>query len=422
MAEFTLECYQNEFLPEGGTTMHAIVTVQADATGGAAGGAEPTAGSRAEVIMVDTSGSMAGGRLREAKNATAAAIDAMPDGVRFGIIKGNHQALWAFPSAGGLAVASVHTRAEAKQAVKRLDPGGGTAIGTWIALAAQTLRTEPGIKHAILLTDGKNEAESPQALAEVVGQAEGIFQCDCRGVGADWAVAELRGIANALVGTVDIVADPAGLSADFTSMLADALSRQLGEVRLRIWAPQGAEILMLKQMDPLLDLTNLRIKVNDLTGEYATGSWGDESRDYHLSVRIPAGDVGEEMLAARVTLMVGEEAAGQALVRAEWTEDVAKSTKINRRVAEAMGDAELADAIQEGIDALRSGDVETATGRFSRAANLADEQGNEAALERLESVVDRDPVTGRVNLKPQRDDMDVMILETRSTRTTRRRT
>ena len=39
---------------------------------------------------------------------------------------------------------------------------------------------------------------------------EGSFQCDCRGVGTDWGVSELRRIASALLGTVDIIADPDG--------------------------------------------------------------------------------------------------------------------------------------------------------------------------------------------------------------------
>ena len=35
----------------------------------------------------------------------------------------------------------------------------------------------------------------------------GKFQCDCRGVGVDWQVAEVRRIAQALLGTVDIIPD-----------------------------------------------------------------------------------------------------------------------------------------------------------------------------------------------------------------------
>ncbi len=437
MAEFRIDCFHNEFLAAGGTVMNAVVTVAATDTGsgsvagvgapsaGAPGEgldvAAPTGSDRAELIIVDASGSMAGRRLREVKAATATAIDCLPDGVRFGVISGNHVARVAFPAEPPLAVSSPSTRKDAKEVTGRFEAGGGTAMGSWIQLAAQVLRAERGIKHAILLTDGRNESEDPSVLDAVLDGTEGEFQCDCRGVGADWEVADLRRIATHLMGTYDIVADPAGLAADFASMMKQSLGRQVADVTLRVWNPQGAQLTVFKQMEPLLiDLTSTRTDTGPQTGEYATGSWGDESRDYYLSVRVPPGEVDDEMLAARVTLLVGGEAAGQALVTAIWTEDTAKSTKINRRVAEALGETELADVIQQGIDAHRAGDIASATDRFGQAVRLATETGNADAVGRLARVVDiDDPTTGRVRPKQKVDDVDVMIIETRSTRMTR---
>jgi hypothetical protein len=181
--------------------------------------------------------------------------------------------------------------------------------------------------------------------------------------------------------------------------------------------------MLLKQLEPgMLDLTGARTATGPQTGDYPTGAWGDESRDYHLTIRVVAGSVGDEMLAGRVTLLVGDTAAGQALVRAVWTGDVERSTHINRRVAEAMGETELAEVIQEGIDAHRAGDVDTATSRFGTAVRLAAEHGNDDALDRLATVVEiEDAPTGLVRPKAVVDEMDVMIVETRSTRTSRTR-
>jgi len=423
MADFRIECFQNEFVPEGAAVMNAVLTVTAD--GLPAADASPVAAGdgRSEVIMIDVSGSMTGSKLREAKAATAAAVNCLPDGVRFGIIAGNDTARVLYPSSPPLAVASASTRGEAMKVLRKLETGGGTAIGSWLHLATFLLQDQPGIRHAILLTDGKNEHETPEVLTQVLAQAEGVFQCDCRGVGAKWRVDDLRTIATALLGTYDIVADPSELSADFSAMMHQALSRQIPEVRLRVWTPEGAEVTLLKQLEPvMLDLTGSRVVAGPQAGDYLTGSWGSESRDYHLSVRVSPGAVGDEMLAARVTLLVGEEVAGQGLVRAVWTDDVARSTRINGRVAQAMGESELADAIQEGIDAYRSGDVDEATSRFSVAVRLASEHGNADALERLSTVVEiDDPATGLVRPKSKVDETDVMIVETRSTRTVRTR-
>jgi hypothetical protein len=422
MAEFRMEVFQNEFLPEGANTMHAVLTVTASATGASGPAVEQSSGpGRAEMIVVDTSGSMSGRKLRAVKAATAAAIDCLPDGVSFGIITGNHKALVAYPPTPPLAVSSPATREAAKHAVKAFEARGGTAIGSWVHLSAHLLREQPGIRHAILLTDGKNETEGPEVLDGILADVEGQFQCDCRGVGADWEVSDLRKIATALSGSYDIVADASGLAADFASMMEASLRKQVAEVGLRVWTPQGAEVITFKQMEPIiLDLSPTRTSSGPMTGDYATGSWGDESRDYFLSVRVPAGGVDDEMLAARVTLLVGGEPAGQALIRAVWTDDTAKSTRIDRRVAGAMGETELADVIQEGIDAHRAGDIDTATDRFGRAVRLATESGNDETVDRLSKVVEiEDAATGRVRPRPKVEDVDVMIVETRSTRTSR---
>jgi hypothetical protein len=425
MAEFDIECFQNEFLPAGGTLMNAVITVTARGTspGTWQDRSDGGPGQRAEILILDTSGSMQWPKLAEAKAAAAAAIDYLPDGVRFAVVSGNHEARVAYPARPTLAEATPTSRGEAKEAIRRLDANGGTAIGSWISMATELLRDEPGIRHAILLTDGKNESESRDDLDRALAEAEGVFQCDCRGVGADFVVAELMTIANALLGTQDIVPDPADLKADFASMMQASLSRQVGAVTLRVWTPQGGEVVVLKQMEPVVDLAGARLEVSALVGEYPTGSWGDETRDYHLCVRMPAGEVvDEKMAAARVTLVVDGEAAGQTPVLATWTDDVAQSTRINRRVAEVMSQTVLADAIQKGVDALRAHDTTTATDELGHAAQLAHESDNSEVLDRLSKLVDiEDPATGRVKPKAKVDEVDVMIAESRSVRTERTR-
>ncbi len=418
MADFQIECFQNEFLPQGGEVMHAVLTVCASGTGSSASDPAPAA-ARTELLIVDTSGSMNGKKLRSAKAATAAAVDCIPDGVGFVIITGNHEAELAYPVWGSPAVSSAQTRAEAKQEVRKFEARGGTAIGSWIELAEDVLGEAEGIRHAILLTDGRNESEEPEALDEALRRADGAFQCDCRGVGDDWDVAELRKVATALRGTYDIVADPDGLSADFSGLMMQSLSKQVAELTLRVWTPQGAEIVALKQMEPPLDLVGSRVAEGPLVGDYTTGAWGDECRDFYLSVRVPVGAVDDKMLVARVTLLVGDEPVGQGLVTAVWTDDVAKSTRMNKRVAETIGEGELADATQEGVDAYKDGDIETATDRFQKAVHIARESGNDEAIERLAKIVDIDTVTGRVRPKAKVEKIDLMTVETRSTRTSR---
>jgi hypothetical protein len=89
--DFTVEIAQNEYLPEGGDDVNAIVTVTSPDTMAAA--PAPDEGS-AEIIIVDCSGSMRSPqtKIAEARAATAAAIDVIRDGVAFAVIAGTHEA------------------------------------------------------------------------------------------------------------------------------------------------------------------------------------------------------------------------------------------------------------------------------------------------------------------------------------------
>jgi hypothetical protein len=314
-------------------------------------------------------------------------------------------------------------RAEAKRAVRQLLAGGGTAMGTWLRLAGQLFSAVPQAtqRHAILLTDGKNQSESGAALQSAIRSVQGIFQCDCRGVGADWDVRELRGVATALLGTVDLVPGPAQLASEFERIMRNVMGRGVAEAWLRVWAPQGAQVLFVRQVAPQVeDITGRRQQVNPLTVAFPTGAWGDESRDYHVAVRLAAKPVGAEQLAARVQLVVADQVVAQALVKALWSDDDALTTRINAAVAHYTGQAELAAAIQDGLAAKAAGDTETATTKLGRAVQLAEATGNDEATSRLRKVVDIDDAgTGTVRLRRNVDKLDEMALDTSSTKTTR---
>ncbi|GLF93653.1 vWA domain-containing protein [Streptomyces yaizuensis] len=433
---FSVEVYQNEYLPEGGREVNAIVTVTS--TGGGTSGRTPVPGSApgtapgaAVVIMVDCSGSMdyPAAKMHNAREATAAAIDTLRDGVEFAVTAGTHRATEVYPGGGRLATADATTRAQAKDSLRRLTASGGTAIGTWLGLADRLLATAHGdIRHGILLTDGRNEHESPDALRAALASVAGRFTCDARGVGTDWEVKEVTQIASALLGTADIVADPAQLAADFTGMMEKVMGKGVADVALRLWTPVGVEIQFVKQVAPTVeDLTARRTEAGPRAGDYPTGSWGDESRDYHVCVRVPEAGIGQEMLAARASLIIPapdggtpEAVLSQGLVRAVWTDDLAASTTLDPQVAHYTGQAELAQAIQLGLDARKLGDFDGATARLGRAVQLAAASGNADTAKLLSKVVDVvDAATGTVRLKAKVAEADEMTLETRSTKTVR---
>src|SRR5581483_3215053 len=97
-----------------------------------------------------------------------------------------------------------------------------------------------------LLTDGENKHETPEELDAVLASVEGEFQCDCRGVGADWQVGELRRIASKLLGTVDIIPEPEAMAEDFRVMTRTAMGKATRNVALRLWTPHGARVAFVR--------------------------------------------------------------------------------------------------------------------------------------------------------------------------------
>jgi von Willebrand factor type A C-terminal domain/von Willebrand factor type A domain len=364
-------------------------------------------------------------KMAQAREATAAAIDVIRDGVAFAVVRGTHRAMRVYPKDGALAIADERTREAAKGSLARLNPGGGTAIGKWLRYARELIATrEDTLRHAILLTDGQN-IQLPGRLAAEIERSVGVFNCDCRGVGTDWQVSELRKIATALLGTVDIVPDPAGLAADFEAMMKASMAKEVADIALRVRTPQRAAVRFVKQVAPTVeDLTARRTQAAPQADDYPTGAWGAESRDYHVCVDVEPGAVGQEMLAARVSLVAntasGPQTLAQGLVRAIWTDDEALSARISRHVAHYTGQAELAQAIQDGLEAHKAGDDDTAATKLGRAVALAHESGNQATAKLLANVVDVvDAATGTVRLKAKIADADEMALDTRSSKTVR---
>ncbi|MCL2481883.1 MAG: VWA domain-containing protein [Propionibacteriaceae bacterium] len=423
MAVFTSMVYQNEYLGDGSTDVNAIVRITCSEAGAAG---QTGVGDVGEIVIVDTSASMGLVNMQAAKDAAMVAVDTILDGTFFSIIAGNHRAYLAFPrvvSGPGMVRMNAQTRADAKLAIASFRADGGTAMGSWLLLARSLFRSIPSLagRHAILLTDGENHNESVTQLEASIRACLGEFQVDCRGIGVEWQVSEIRKIAQALLGTVDVIPSPRELPQIFQELITRSMSRGVPDAALRVWIPQGAQIVFVRQVSPTVeDLTHRGTPVDPLTSTYPTGAWGDESRDYHISIRLPAKTVGTEQLAARVQLSTGTAILTQGLVKAKWSADPSLTAGISPEVAHYTGQAELASAIQEGLAARAQGDDRTATQKLGRAVQLATQTGNAEAAARLERVVDvADAATGTVRLKKNIDKADEMALDTASTRTTR---
>ncbi|WP_258907029.1 VWA domain-containing protein [Actinokineospora sp. UTMC 2448] len=396
--DLAIEVHQNKYLADGDTAMHAVLTVTAR------GSSTTPAPGAAEVLLLDCSSSMRHPptKVKEAKRAAAAAIRVLPDGTLFAVVRGAEDASMIYPEDPSLAVASDATRQAAQRAVARVSIYGGTAMGTWLTLTRGLFAPHPGtVRHAILLTDGKNESETRRDLLAALDACEGEFVCDARGIGEDWSPDELTEIVKLLRGEADSVVEEDRLAEDFRRLVRQALTKVLPELRLRIGTTRDAVLRFVKQVRPNeYDLTD-RLRGADDERVLSLGSWSDdESRHYHLCFDLIPGAVPSYDADRQVAWVEIEGTDVEAVVLARWTQDRAQSTLIDPFVERYLEQAALSVAIAEGGEAFADGDLTGAERAWGRAVKLAAEQGNEGILSRLERLVEvLDAAGGKVRLR-----------------------
>ncbi|GLW95167.1 vWA domain-containing protein [Actinokineospora globicatena] len=417
---FEVHVDQNEYLPSGGRVMDAVVSVTLT---GETLGAPGLDRGLARVVLLDTSGSMSGNKIAQAKLAVGAVITALPDGVPFAIVAGTEVATMVYPTTPTLAEASATTRAEARRAVGRLVAGGGTAIGSWLRRAQQLLEgTTAPIRHAVLLTDGRNEHETTEQFHDTVMACEGKFTCDARGIGdSGWQARTLERVADTLHGTVRGLPDPTALGQEFREITEKLMGTAAVDVTLRLWTPAHARLRFLKQVFPrIVDLTDRGVPVpgSPRVRDYPTGHWAAETRDFHLSIEVDEGEVGEGLVVARVRMGVGDHESPEHRVRAFWTDDPVLSTRISPQVAHFTGQQHIAELVRDGLDAHQAGDLPLATDRLGRAIDLAKRAGNEETVEHLAKLIEDDGA-GTTRVRDRMDDVLRQMADIESKRTTR---
>ncbi|MEU6173009.1 hypothetical protein ABZ832_13925 [Streptantibioticus parmotrematis] len=120
---------------------------------------------------------------------------------------------------------------------------------------------------------------------------------------------------------------------------------ELGGFVVRLWTPRGARVRWLRQVAPVADdLTGRREETGPRTGDYPVGRWDRRARAYDLQVRVPPAGAGQEMLAARLSLLRPSpgpdeppQVLCQALVRAVWAGTPAEADRTAKLLATVDG-------------------------------------------------------------------------------------
>ena len=418
--QFRVETFLNQYLSPGATRADAVFSLSARSRG--QGGSAVAPVRRMVGLIADKSGSMDGDKIAALKHALRVAVDEMDGDVEAFVLAFDFVPKLLLPPT----MMTMDGRRAAHQAIQRMEAGGGTVMSAALAAARQMFAQRPGaLCQAIMLTDGQNDVNDEKALGAALETCAGVFQADCRGVGTDWSPAQLRMIAGRLLGTVQLVAGPADMARDFRETMAAAMSKSVSGVRLRLWMPKNARLVSVKQAFPTeIDLTPQVRPVDARALDVPLGAWGEGTQDYFATFELMPLGVGEQMLVCRPSVVWGEPVTPETTapggnVTVTWTEDAGLSTRIDQQVAHYTGQAEKAQAIQQGLEAMERQDDAAATMLLGRAMALAEQSGDVETTMRLRAVVEGDAAGGTLRIRRDAGKVATMDLDVASTRTVR---
>ena len=103
---------------------------------------------------------------------------------------------------------------------------------------------------------------------------------------------------------------------------ASGLGASGADASLRLWTPNGATVAAFAEVAPTIcELRRRAVRLDDRTIGCAAGRWSDGAREYELVIALPPGAAGDEILVARLEVVVDEDVVGRVPVAVTWTDD-----------------------------------------------------------------------------------------------------
>lgn len=94
------------------------------------------------------------------------------------------------------------------------------------------------------------------------------------------------------------------------------------DVSLRLWTPVGVRVDVLRELSPAgADLLDRAVALDERTLQSPAGHWIDGTHEYEIAIAVALREAGDEMLVARVSVVVAGRVEGQAPIAVTWTYD-----------------------------------------------------------------------------------------------------
>ena len=206
--------------------------------------ARQNAAAREVVFVIDTSGSMGGGSIEQARAALIAGFTRLKSGDRFNVVQFNSRtdALWPHP----MPVTAPYLD-EARRYVEGLRADGGTEMAGALQAVLDGSHEHQGIRQVVFITDGAVGNE--QTLLELIDQRLGGARLFTVGIGSAPNAYFMREAAHVGRGTFTYIGDVAEVRSTMNELFAKLEFPVLSDIAL-VTDQQAVELYP----DPLPDL------------------------------------------------------------------------------------------------------------------------------------------------------------------------
>ncbi len=343
-------------------------------------------------VALDTSGSMGGEKIDEAKRSLVRLVRDMRDDDEIAFVRYASDTELVQPLAR---VGQVRDRLIAR--IEAIQAGGGTDIPPALAQAAAALAgaDEGRVRRVVLASDGLDQS---RALAEQYAKADASkgITVSSMGIGLDFDEGYMGGVARAGHGNFGFVADGASLATFLHRELEETATTTVEGVSARVRLPEGVRFVQATGADARqlgsgeIELTvgslfagDERRVLVELTAQVASGA----SRGFEGSVAWSA--VGGDTATARFggVALAGSsdalavEAGRDGAVLANAASVLASARQIEAAAAYARGDDRRAQAlIDQNVTDLRAAAASAPAAAAPLQAQVAEYEGNRKAF------------------------------------------
>lgn len=306
-------------------------------------------------LILDTSGSMQGEKIVQARAAAIAALDELQRGDKVSVVVFSDGAQALLPQA----VVGEDDLTRVKRALARLQADGGTDMIAGLDVGGARARAIYGSSRTnriLLLSDGRpNVAEGLEE--RVAALAKENIATTTLGIGRDYDEDLMSKLADAGLGSYHFVERPEQMAGIFATELRSLSAVVAKEAVVSIALADGVEVVEVYGYAVSRGRKTVAIPVGDV--------FGGRRADILAKVRFPSARAGSsELLSVKVTYH--DALAGQArrhqlpLLATFTTDEAAVAASVTPGVVEKAEQVRTAEAMKAAADAYAAGERERA--------------------------------------------------------------